>query len=502
MIASVRFLILAASFSLFKVILEPREFLTLVVRKFAPGCVFRGERIPLTRVQRLINFGDISSAKALVNHKKGLNSVFARRGIDHVLEQLNLSILSSLPLRENDPSSVRVYSLHTNSVPYTQSGYTIRSLRIMEALDEAGIANRAATRLGYPTVIGSRLDSEKEGEVGNRFDRLLPIIYPWSHKEYVGRAAELLAEQAREFNATVLHTTTDYKNAQVVSRAAHMLGIPWVYEVRGEPEKTWLSKFPKADQDNVRRSKRFNRTRQKETEAMLAASAVVVLSKVSRDTLIERGVPKTKIVVIPNAVEHAQTTMPYDRDKLRAELGLSSTRPLVGAITSVVDYEGLDSLLDAAASSEKFDVVVVGGGAVLPELKQRASDLELSGRVRFVGYVPQDEVWKWYAALDVFAVPRKDTEVCRTVTPLKPLMALALGIPVVASDLPALREVTGGHLIAHTPEDAPSLIDAIHCALEVGVETKRRYRAWAKSRTWEKNAERYRSLFSGIKVVD
>ena len=45
------------------------------------------------------------------------------------------------------------------------------------------------------------------------------------------------------------------------------------------------------------------------------------------------------------------------------------------------------------------------------------------------------------AALDVFAVPRLDERVCRLVTPLKPVEAMAGGLPVVASDLPALREI-------------------------------------------------------------
>ena len=43
-------------------------------------------------------------------------------------------------------------------------------------------------------------------------------------------------------------------------------------------------------------------------------------------------------------------------------------------------------------------------------------------------------------ALDVVVVPRKDFEVTRTVTPQKPAEAMALARPVVASDLPALRE--------------------------------------------------------------
>lgn len=59
----------------------------------------------------------------------------------------------------------------------------------------------------------------------------------------------------------------------------------------------------------------------------------------------------------------------------------------------------------------------------------------------FPGRVPAAEALAWYEALDAFVVPRLDTPVCRVVTPLKPLNALALGRPVLASELPALRSL-------------------------------------------------------------
>ena len=51
---------------------------------------------------------------------------------------------------------------------------------------------------------------------------------------------------------------------------------------------------------------------------------------------------------------------------------------------------------------------------------------------------------RWVQSLDVVAVPRRDVEVARTVTPQKPIEAMALGRPVIVSDLPALRETVTG----------------------------------------------------------
>ena len=502
MLSWVRFVGLAGSFSLHKMLLEPREFFTLVARKFATSHAGEALRLPMPPMSRRLAMGDISGVEDML-HRSRLPWAMLRpirRSIGQFREQWDMSILAApapgpaaFSVEDGEPE-LRMYSLHTNSLPYTQSGYTIRSKQTMDALEYAGVAYRAATRLGYPVVIGSRPAARGEEEVGNRFDRLLPTFFPWGYTAQVERAVALLEARVRAFNPTVLHTTTDFKNAQVMSRVAHRFGLPWIYEVRGEPEKTWLSKFPKDVQPMVARSERFERLRAKETEAMQAASAVIALSEVSKSMLVERGVAPDKITVIPNAIEHSFTGLVYDREAIRRELGLDVARPLVGAITSVVGYEGLDTLVKAAALSDAFDVVIVGSGTVLPALQGMVRERGLEERVRFVGTVPSAEAWKWYAALDVCAVPRKDTDVCRTVTPLKPLMALALGIPVVGSDLPALQEVTGGHLIAHTPEDPQSLVNSIGRALTVSGEDKARLREWAQTRTWEANAERYRAV--------
>ncbi len=47
----------------------------------------------------------------------------------------------------------------------------------------------------------------------------------------------------------------------------------------------------------------------------------------------------------------------------------------------------------------------------------------------FTGRVSQEQVPRHYALLDALALPRRDLEVCRAVTPLKPFEAMAMGSP-------------------------------------------------------------------------
>src|SRR5699024_377579 len=124
------------------------------------------------------------------------------------------------------------------------SGYTERTHQLLTALKSQGMSVRGVTRLGYPVVIGSFPLEEKSVVDGIEYVHLLPNKYPMLKKEQIELAVRMLVREARDFNATILHTTTDFKNAIVVSRAAEILGIPWIYETRGELHKTWLSKRP------------------------------------------------------------------------------------------------------------------------------------------------------------------------------------------------------------------------------------------------------------------
>ncbi|WP_373370064.1 glycosyltransferase [Corynebacterium cystitidis] len=292
----------------------------------------------------------------------------------------------------------------------------------------------------------------------------MPTRYPRTLQHRDKLTVQHLVRIAREHNATILHTTTEYKNAIVVSQAAAQLCIPWIYEVRGEPESTWLSRFPTNKQPAAKQSDFYQLSHQQETNAMLAASAVIALSEVSKRSMISRGVSADKIHVIPNAVDESLIGIDYNQNHIRHELGLPSG-PIVGTVTSVVGYEGLDDLIRALEFLPDVTCLIVGDGTARPGLEMLADDLSLTNRVIFAGRQPSETIWKWYAALDVFVMPRKDTEVTRVVTPIKGLIAQGLGKNIVASDLPALREVTG-NLATYSPAvNAGALTDALRKAL-------------------------------------
>lgn len=477
---------------------DPVSFLEKVVERFRQSGIvgFRKIQVPGDlfgkRSRRTANLiaGEYSKVLADVDVPK--------RTKQRIREHLDLFEWAPVDSGNRYPVKGRkVLAFLTNSFPHTLSGYTVRSQKVLEAVKRAGYEVEAVTRAGYPFTVGKFANQETEtvGEI--IYTRLLPSVHQRSLLDRTRTEIELLERRARKNRPNLIYTTSDFRNAVVVSHVAAKLEIPWIYEVRGEPEKTWLSKVPTELRQRAARSEFYLERRRLEVAAMQACSAVVVLSEVSKKAIIDRGVPANKVWVVPNCVDEELTEIELDKHSARRKIKLEE-RTWIGTVTSVVDYEGLDVLIDALSYlPEDIGVLVVGDGIAMPKLQKQVRDKGVAGRVRFVGRKPREEIVYWYSALDLFVLPRKDLEVCRSVTPIKAMEAMALGVPVVASDLPAIREVTGGNALFFAPDDPGALAAAVLEALDdhdlpsVG-------RDWAASRTWEYATAMYAEVIASL----
>jgi glycosyltransferase involved in cell wall biosynthesis len=395
-----------------------------------------------------------------------------------------------------------VLHIVTNSLPHTRAGYTIRTHRIVVAQRDRGIAPHVVTRIGYPASIGSLVSTDQDVVDGITYRRLLSATLPIRADDRLDRQTDLLVREIERVRPAVLHTTTHYVNGLSALAAARRTGLPLVYEARGFLEESWVSRQP--DSERAAASSRFTLWRERETACMAGADLVVTLGEVMKDEIVRRGIDPDKVVVVPNAVDEAFLTPPPDRERTRAELGVTDDEVLVGTVTSVVGYEGLDTLVAAVADLQAQGVpvrlLVVGDGVARPALERQAQALGVTAT--FTGRVAPSEVRRYHAALDVFVVPRRDERVCRLVTPLKPVEAMASALPVVASDLRALSELVrhehSGLLVP--PEDPDALAGALRRLVEdprlrssLGAAGREDV---AVRRTWTRVAAQYDEIYA------
>lgn len=454
--------------------------------------------------------GDISSAiagldsstrTADMRHAGRLRSELALLTPGHRL------VVPAPPVTRERSRRRSVTHVLTNSLPHTSSGYALRSHAILQAQAAAGIAARAITRPGYPVTIGVPTAASADFVDGVPYHRVLERRLPQTAEGRLELWSRAVVDLGARSGTEILHATTHYPNALVAQAAAASLGIPWVYEVRGQLEKTWATSRPKGAEAKALESERYQLWRAREVEMAQSADAVVTLSEALRDDLVARGVPADRITIVPNAVDASLLVDAPPAHLARRRLDLPEDGVWVGTVTSVVGYEGLSTLIDAIALARDEGVdlrgAIVGDGAARPGLVDQVARLGLEEHVMLPGRVSRGAAHLWHQALDIFAVPRRDVDVARTVTPLKPIEAMATGRPVVASDLPALAEIVqvpGSGLLVR-PDDASDLARAlVRLARDESLRADLglRGRAFAETRTWSALTQRYADVYDTL----
>lgn len=156
--------------------------------------------------------------------------------------------------------------------------------------------------------------------------------------------------------------------------------------------------------------------------------------------LAAAGVPSAKIVTVYNPVEIPEQMSPETRTRVRRNLGIAAETPLVGMVARIdPKQKRYDQFLAAArrvaisVPSARFLAVGDGTPEARAELERTAHTLGLASCVQFLGY--RADARDIVAALDVFVLASNNEGF-----PLVTLEAMAAAIPIVATDLPPLRE--------------------------------------------------------------
>lgn len=336
---------------------------------------------------------------------------------------------------------IRILHILDHSIPL-HSGYTFRTLSIL----------REQRKLGWDTVhltspkhVGC--DKAEEDIDGWRFYRTpktasfnLPGLGEIALMRQVEKRLLEIVDRDRP---DILHAHSPVLNAIPALRVGRRFGIPVVYEIRAFWEDAAVD-HGTTKEDSLR----YRLTRALETYTLKHVDHAFTICEGLRNDIVGRGIPASKITVIPNAVDIESFDTSGQPDiELKVKLGLNGAT-VIGFIGSFYAYEGLDLLVDALplilARRPEVKILLVGGGSQEIALKAQVAALGLEEKVIFTGRVPHDQVQRYYDLVDVLAYPRHSMRLTELVTPLKPLEAMAQGRLLVASDV-------GGHkeLIRH-----------------------------------------------------
>ncbi len=202
------------------------------------------------------------------------------------------------------------------------------------------------------------------------------------------------------------------------------------------------------------------------------------------------NVPRSKIIVELNAVDLAPYENAPSRKEARTQLNLPMGKTVVYT-GHLYSWKGVDTLIEAARLMPEVAVYLVGGTEhYVREYRRKYGTIP---NLHIIGHRSHDEMPLWQKAADVLVLPNtaKEEISARYTSPMKLFEYMASGTPIVASDLPSVREIAdNNHVFFVEPDNAQMLATGVQEAFRGGDGRSARARAWVSGHTWGKRAER------------
>jgi len=278
-------------------------------------------------------------------------------------------------------------------------------------------------------VLTSRINSEEDGEVVDG----VPIHRVWSWRvnihdcglrgayTYVMAAAlkrrQLHAERGYDLEHYFFSMPTGLLT--LLPGASHP--VPYIVSLRG-------SDVPGYDPFN-RKVQMIHALLKPVTRRIWnRASKVVALSSSLADTARQTA-PDLDIDVIPNGIDTEHFSPPERRS--------SRSRIRLVTVARLLERKGIQTILEACAKPTPLPInlQIIGTGPYEHELRGMVDWLGLGDRVEFLGYVPNEELPRYYRKSDIFVLP-SETESFGLVF----AEAMSCGLPIAASDVGGIPE--------------------------------------------------------------
>ena len=265
---------------------------------------------------------------------------------------------------------------------------------------------------------------------------------PPGHGAGAAAAIALGAPLVAALRPDVVHVHRLGASVALALLGARPAGVPVVVKI--------LSAGPGGDVDAVRRS-----MGPRVLSAMLARiPAFVCLADEVERELAQNGVAAHRLRRIPNGVDLERFRPPThgEREAMRGDLGLPAEPPIVLYCGRFSPVKKLGVLLDAVAGT-RAHLVLVGEGSEEPELRRRAAEPDLAGRVHVRARV--DDTAPLYRAASAYASTSETEGMSGSV-----LEAMASGLPVVAAPASGMGELLDGGAGVLADDRSPAAVGA------------------------------------------
>jgi glycosyltransferase involved in cell wall biosynthesis len=316
-----------------------------------------------------------------------------------------------------------------------------------------------------------------------------PIHYLFMHDAVGSPVAYWVSQASFSFSVFLSGKLIKEKDTVIVSRDIlsaflfSLRGFPVFFDIHGFPEQfLWFWKLA------------------------LSKTKGVVLTNNNKLERAEKvlGISKEKLLVAPNGYDPKLFEFSESKRKLREKLTLPNG-PIAMYTGHLYSWKGAGVLAEVAKFLPNVSIVFIGGTKEKIEAFQKKFTEK---NLYFLGHKPYTEIPKYLKSADCLVLPnsgksfgRRTSHSIYDTSPIKLFEYMASGVPIVASNLPAIYEITGDdRAFLVPPDDAKALADGIQKIIDsqdFGNKFSVRAKEFVTQFSWEKRGE---NIFNFIKM--
>jgi len=231
------------------------------------------------------------------------------------------------------------------------------------------------------------------------------------------------------------------------------------------------------------------------------ANRIIVINEGLRDYSVRLGADPSSIAVIRAGIDLARYDPSISGRHAREELGINDDDFVLFFMGWLYDFSGLKEVAeDVLKRNSRFKLLIVGDGDALGDLQEIRERSGHRDKVILTGKQPFGRIPELIATADVCLLPAYNNETMRDIVPIKLYEYMAMGRPVVSTELPGvMREFGRGNGVTYVSEPRLVLGKAVELADSGAMPLEgKKAREFVQTRDWERVVDDFERILEEV----
>ncbi|HEX9907708.1 MAG TPA: glycosyltransferase family 4 protein [Thermoplasmata archaeon] len=232
------------------------------------------------------------------------------------------------------------------------------------------------------------------------------------------------------------------------------------------------------------------------------ANRIIVINERLRDYSVGLGADPNNVVVIRAGIDLARYDPNISGRQARKELGIDDDDFVLFFMGWLYDFSGLKEVAEEVLRRDsKLRLLIVGDGDAFDDLQEIRERSGRRDQVILTGKQPFERIPELIATADVCLLPAYNNETMRDIVPIKLYEYMAMGKPVISTELPGvMREFGRGNGVTYVAEPRLVLDKAVELADSGAMPLEgKKARGFVQGRDWEKVVDDFEMILEEVR---